>query len=176
MAHISLNNLYILLHGTSPFWMNYLMWHKLNTKCLDFVYATQTVYVWWHLYVFLKWHGLIRHITHIKMCAILVWEMQLLIWSMGMKHVYICGIWHHISPIFGHCLSQPFIWIVTDLTNLLTKCSLAIWFLNIWTTWENSDYAWEKSFKFNIQQNKLKPQPSHNVWKCLPPFQNRNPC
>ncbi len=33
-----------------------------------------------------------------------------------------------------------------------------------------------KFVKFIIYQYKLKPQPSHDIWKCLPPFQNRNPC
>ncbi len=40
--------------------------------------------------------------------------------------------------------------LLTDKMILLTKCSSAIWFLTIQTTWENFDFAWENSFKFII--------------------------
>ncbi len=40
--------------------------------------------------------------------------------------------------------------LLTDKINLLKKCFSAIWFLTIWTTRENSDIAWENSFKFII--------------------------
>ncbi len=44
--------------------------------------------------------------------------------------------------------------LLTDKIILLTKCSLAIWFLTIWTTWEISDFAWENSIKaFRYQYN-----------------------
>ncbi len=33
--------------------------------------------------------------------------------------------------------------LLTDKMILLTKCFSAIWFLTIWTTWENSDFVWE---------------------------------
>ncbi len=52
---------------------------------------------------------------------------------------------------FVHCLSQRFMRIMlTDKMNLLIKCFLAIWFLTIWTSWENSDFAWENLFKFIV--------------------------
>ncbi len=86
----------------------------------------------------------LQHHTHINLCAIeysLGDAHTVLNHRGGMKRVSIFGIWRQICPL-PLSTFHAYCWLIK--MNLLIKCSSAIWFLTIWTTWENSDFAWEK--------------------------------
>ncbi len=102
-------NLFTQSMSFAPWYLFHLR-HKLNTKYLEIIYGTQTIYVWWNLHVCLQWHSL----TPIIIC---LWCLTLiLLWSsMGSKPVnnyhlitivcathgnmltpdWLVGVWHH---------------------------------------------------------------------------------
>ncbi len=91
-----------------------------------------------------------RQTPHIDLCAI---EYSLGDAPTALKHWdgACLHIWHLMWNLY---IVSPNIWceLLTDKMNLLIKCFSAIWFLTIWTTWENSDFAWENLFKFIISK------------------------
>ncbi len=87
-------------------------------------------------------------VPHINLCAI---EYSLVDAPTALKHgdEACLHIWHLTWNLYivSPNLSCKFL---TDKMNLLIKCFSAIWFLTIWTTWENSDFAWKNLLKFII--------------------------
>ncbi len=97
-------------------------------------------------HLFCLW--LLYALVHIDLCAI---EYSLGDALTALKHgdEACLHIWHLTWKLSTASHNLP-CKLLTYKTKLLTKCSSAIWFLTIWTTWENSDFAWENLFKFII--------------------------
>ncbi len=75
-------------------------------------------------------------------------------------------IWHlttNLSIAFPNLSCE----LLTDKMNLLIKCSLAIWFLTIRTTWENSVFTWENSFLSSLFSKKKWSYNRHNVFAAI---------
>ncbi len=86
--------------------------------------------------------------THIDLCAI---EYSLGDALTALKDgdeacLHICHLTWRLSTASPNLSCE----LLTDKMILLTKCSSAIWFLTIRTTWEYYDFPWENLFKFII--------------------------